>query len=385
MNGGKIITTRGRIQKKELEVYCFASEYANVISVLPYNKLVDVEPYNEIWLRIKDEEICGYVKKKWVEVISESIKGSYIGKVVLGRLNLRRYAKQSSDCLCKIPEETVLDIVDYDPFGEWYWTCYDGHSGYVMKKFVHIMQEQISYTYGQTIIDDLNIRKEPRRSAIRWNNVWPEKRIALMKPVNENWFETLYRGEQAFVLAEFITLLDCEVPADIVQRMLYMVKPEIGRVNSVYFNGYTGQWCHRFADWLAMHAGTPKNLIPNTSNCGKGIVWFVNDTESGGFYFKNAEHKARMISNYSAIRHLPKELTEEEEAYTPSPGDYIYFRWRNAAKDVNVSHVGIVSGVSEDKLTTVEGNAGGAVANRSYALNDDRIVGYGKPRYDAVG
>ena len=78
-------------------------------------------------------------------------------------------------------------------------------------------------------------------------------------------------------------------------------------------------------------------------------------------------------------------LTEEEAAYIPAPGDYIYFRWRNAAKDVNVSHVGIVSGVSEDKLTTVEGNAGGAVANRSYVLNDDRIVGYGKPRYDAAG
>lgn len=171
----------------------------------------------------------------------------------------------------------------------------------------------------------------------------------------------------------------------IVDRMIYMAAPEVGRSNSRYFNGYTGQWCHRFADWLAMHAGTSKNLIPNTSNCGKGIVWFVNDAESGGFYFKNAEHKARMIGNYSTIRHLPKELTEEEEAYIPSPGDYIYFRWRNAAKDVNVSHVGIVSGVSEDKLTTVEGNAGGAVANRSYALDNDRIVGYGKARYDAVG
>lgn len=299
-------------------------------------------------------------------------------------MNLRFYPSKNAKTLVQIPSDTRLEVIDYNAGGRWYFTTYAGHNGYVMKEYVCLDKISSCLIYACTLTDDLNIRREPSRSAARWNNVWPRNRIALVKPVNESWYETLYRGEQAFVSAEFINLLDCEVPLDIVQRMLYMVKPEIGRVNSVYFNGYTGQWCHRFADWLAMHAGTPKNLIPNTSNCGKGIVWFVNDAESGGFYFKNAEHKARMIGNYSTIRHLPKELTEEEAAYIPSPGDYIYFRWRNAAKDVNVSHVGIVSSVSEDKLTTVEGNAGGAVANRSYALNDDRIVGYGKPRYDAA-
>lgn len=242
-----------------------------------------------------------------------------------------------------------------------------------------------SWLYGKVMVNPLNVRKGPSTAISRWNGPWPKGRIALIRPSTTGWYETIYRGDPAFVSAEYILLLAAEPSNSIVDRMLYMAAPEIGRSNSRYFNGYTGQWCHRFADWLAMHAGTPKNLIPNTSNCGKGIVWFVNDAESGGFYFKNAQHKARMIGNYSTIRHLPKALTDEEAAYIPSPGDYIYFRWRKAAKDVNVSHVGIVSGVSEDKLTTVEGNAGGAVANRSYALNDDRIVGYGKPRYDAVG
>lgn len=307
---------------------------------------------------------------------------SFNGIVIQGNLNLRNKPEQEARRLLTIPDGTVLSVLEFDE--EWYKTKYNGVFGYIMRRYLLVFGDT-NWMYGCVMTDDLNIRREPRRSAGRWNNVWPENRITLVKKANENWYETLYRGEQAFVSAEFITLLDCEVPSDIVQRMLYMVKPEIGRVNSVYFNGYTGQWCHRFADWLVMHAGTPKNLIPNTSNCGKGIVWFVNDAESGGFYFKNAEHKTRMIGNYSTIRHLPKELTEEEAAYIPSPGDYIYFRWRNAAKDVNVSHVGIVSSVSEDKVTTVEGNAGGAVANRSYALNDDRIVGYGKPRYDAVG
>ena len=305
------------------------------------------------------------------------------GNVIGGRLILRKKPSANSECLVRIPDASRIIVSEYDM--QWYKTQYNGVDGYVMKSFVQIHPpHQESWAYGKVTADPLNVRRGPSTSAARWNGPWPKGRIALVRPSTTGWYETIYRADAAFVSAEYILLLAVEPSKSIVERMLYMAAPEIGRRNSRYFNGYTGQWCHRFADWLAMHAGTPKNLIPNTSNCGKGIVWFVNDTESGGFYFKNEEHKARMIGNYSTIRHLPKELTEEEAAYIPSPGDYIYFRWRNAAKDVNVSHVGIVSSVSEDKLTTVEGNAGGAVANRSYALNDDRIVGYGKPRYDAV-
>lgn len=306
-----------------------------------------------------------------------------IGIAINGRLNLREHPTQQSKRLMLIPDGAYLVVSEHDT--EWYKAQYSGESGYVMKQFVKVLHLlSVDLGYGKVIADPLNVRRGSSTSAARWNAPWPKGRIALIKPSVPGWYETIYRGEAAFVSAEYILLLAAEPSKSIVERMLYMAAPEVGRSNSRYFNGYTGQWCHRFADWLAMHAGTPKNLIPNTSNCGKGIVWFVNDAESGGFYFKNAEHKARMIGNYSTIRHLPKELTEEEAAYIPAPGDYIYFRWRNAAKDVNVSHVGIVSSVSDDKLTTVEGNAGGAVANRSYALNDDRIVGYGKPRYDAA-
>lgn len=306
------------------------------------------------------------------------------GVVIDGSLNLREAPFIQSRSIILIPNGTVIFVSEYN--AQWYKAEYNNQNGYVMRQYIRIQPSLISkWTYGKVTIDPLNVRRSPSISAVRWNGSWPKGRIALIKQSTAGWYETLYRGDTAYVSAEFILPLAAEPSNSLVDRMVYMAAPEVGRSNSRYFNGYTGQWCHRFADWLAMHAGTPKNLIPNTSNCGKGIVWFVNDAESGGFYFKNAEHKARMIGNYSTIRHLPKELTEEEEAYTPSPGDYIYFRWRNAAKDVNVSHVGIVSSVSDDKLTTVEGNAGGAVANRSYALNDDRIVGYGKPRYGAVG
>lgn len=133
-------------------------------------------------------------------------------------------------------------------------------------------QIESTWRYGQVKSNALNVRREPSRKARRWNNVWPMNRLVLVKPGGvDGWYETLYRGEPAYVMAEFIKLLDDPVPNSIVERMMFMALPDNGRSKSIYFNGYNGKWCHRFADWLAMNAGMPKEMIPDTSNCGKGI------------------------------------------------------------------------------------------------------------------
>ena len=207
-------------------------------------------------------------------------------------------------------------------------------------------------------------------------------RLVLVKPSDvDGWYETTHRGERAYVMADFIKETKNPVPDNIVERMLYMVQPETGRSKSVYFNGYGGKWCHRFADWLAMNAGMPKQLIPDTSNCGKGIVWFATNELSGGFYFASMEHKSRLIRSYVNLRNQTEELTEVEQAYTPSPGDYVYFRWKRASRTVNVSHVGIVTAVDDTKIKTWEGNAGGKVDQREYSLSDIQVVGFGHPNY----
>lgn len=243
-------------------------------------------------------------------------------------------------------------------------------------------QIENTWRYGQVKSNALNVRREPSRKARRWNNVWPMNRLVLVKPCGvDGWYETLYRGETAYVMAEFIKLLDEPVPVSIVERMLFMAQPENGRSKSIYFNGYGGKWCHRFADWLAMNAGMNKERIPNTSNCGKGIVWFATHENSDGFFFRSKEHKQRMCRNYSALVNWDPELTEDEASFLPSPGDYVYFRWKKAAAGVNVSHVGIVASVDAECITTWEGNAGSKVSQRSYSLSDSQIVGYGHPRY----
>ena len=166
--------------------------------------------------------------------------------------------------------------------------------------------------------------------------------------------------------------------------MIIMAESEAGQTDSRYFNGYAGSWCHRFSDWLTMHAGMLRDMLPNTSNCGSGVIWFVSDPHRGGFFFKNAAHKKRMWKKYGAIRRLPENLTTEEIMYVPQIGDYIYFRWKNARDTVTVSHVGIVLTGEKGIIGTIEGNSGRKVTKRSYYLEDMRIAGFGYPKYDVI-
>lgn len=66
----------------------------------------------------------------------------------------------------------------------------------------------------------------------------------------------------------------------------------------------------------------------------------------------------------------------------PIPGDYVFFDWdgRN-----DPDHVGAVLCVEGNFLYTIEGNSGGRVAVHRYALNDQRIVGYGVLNWKTQG
>lgn len=85
------------------------------------------------------------------------------------------------------------------------------------------------WQYGKVLSSSLNVRKSPSLSASHWDGVWPMNRISLIKPSIEGWYETLYRGEPAFVKAEFVQLFPKRVPESIVERMFFMAVPELGR------------------------------------------------------------------------------------------------------------------------------------------------------------
>mgnify|MGYP002710594067 FL=1 len=136
-------------------------------------------------------------------------------------------------------------------------TDYNGFTGYVMKQYVIVSQPVPNWAYGQVKSNALNVRRQPSTSANRWNNVWPIHRIVLIKGAASEWYESLYRGEPAYIAKRYINTLKTPVHSNIVDRMLFMAMPELGRNKAAYFNGYSGEWCHRFADWLAMNSLSP--------------------------------------------------------------------------------------------------------------------------------
>lgn len=127
-------------------------------------------------------------------------------------------------------------------------------------------------------------------------------------------------------------------------------------------NGFA--WCDVFVDWCFVKAfGTSAAkalLCQPDKSCGAGCGFSAN-------YFK--QHGRFHKSN-------------------PKPGDQIFF----IDSDGDVGHTGLVYKVDSLYVYTIEGNTstqagvianGGGVFKKSYAINYNRIYGYGRPAYDA--
>ena len=119
-------------------------------------------------------------------------------------------------------------------------------------------------------------------------------------------------------------------------------------------NGFA--WCDMFVDWCFLTAYGYENalrlLCQPEKSCGAGCTYSLR-------YYKN---KGQFHTS------------------GPMPGDQIFF---GTSLD-NSTHTGIVEKVTAQKVFTIEGNTSDQVARRSYALTNSRILGYGRPAYDAV-
>lgn len=66
----------------------------------------------------------------------------------------------------------------------------------------------------------------------------------------------------------------------------------------------------------------------------------------------------------------------------PKAGDVITFDW-----DGNgwADHIGLVESVNNNRVTTIEGNTNERVGRNHFAWDDQRIMGYARPKYQIVG
>ena len=112
-------------------------------------------------------------------------------------------------------------------------------------------------------------------------------------------------------------------------------------------------WCAAFVSWCQYQAGIPAAIDCSEVSC------------------------PRMINEILKPQSLYK---TRESGYTPLIGDLIYFK--SASSTAVSSHVGLVIGVKDGYVYTVEGNGGERVGRHKYALDDSYIVGYGALKYE---
>ena len=120
---------------------------------------------------------------------------------------------------------------------------------------------------------------------------------------------------------------------------------------------YTDAWCSTFASAVAIAAGLT-DIIPTECGCEKHIALF------------------KALGSW-----------QENDAYVPAPGDYIFYDWQDGTNYADTDntgaadHVGIVEKVSGQTITVIEGNYSNAVKRRTLAVNGRYIRGYGVPKY----
>ena len=120
---------------------------------------------------------------------------------------------------------------------------------------------------------------------------------------------------------------------------------------------YAAAWCATFVSAVAIECGLT-DIIPVECGC------------------------AYMIELYKKLGRW-----QENDAYTPKPGDVIFYDWQDGADYVatdnkgSPDHVGLVTGVADGIISVIEGNKNDAVAFRTVQVNGRYIRGYGLPDY----
>lgn len=124
-----------------------------------------------------------------------------------------------------------------------------------------------------------------------------------------------------------------------------------GKLDNGEGNGrsYGYAWCAAFVSWCLRQAGVPTSIAVTEVSCNRMTEW----------YRTNSTFHPR------------------KDGYQPLPGDIIMFH----KGDGKASHVGLVVGVKEGDVYTVEGNNGGVVGQHMYKTDDSAILGYCVPAY----
>ncbi len=153
-----------------------------------------------------------------------------------------------------------------------------------------------------------------------------------------------------------------------IDKLIEVAEGEIGVCEPVgddkyiaYYNKVGGMnfsmdvaWCAIFVTWCKNMAGIDKNTVPDFASCDLGMEWF----KKKGLWQKGKAYGGD---------------------YSPKRGDIIFFSSKYNENDS--THVGIVTALSKNAVSTIEGNTSDKVGRRSYSVGSKYILGYGTPQY----
>ena len=114
---------------------------------------------------------------------------------------------------------------------------------------------------------------------------------------------------------------------------------------------------------------------PDTPWCATFVSWAINQNSDYLNYTADSiPREANVDTLYTKVQRV-----DNDPDYDVLPGDLVFFDWDYNSKvdSPDLEHVGVLLYKDTNWIYTIEGNSGGCVALRRYAINDPCIFDYG--------
>lgn len=159
------------------------------------------------------------------------------------------------------------------------------------------------------------------------------------------------------------------VKANPVDVVIKIAKAEVG-----YHEGKNNQ--NKYGDEL--HRIQPSNMDKNAAWCDAFVDWCILQM-CRAFGYDEVMARKVLCGDFDDYTYFSIDHYKKAKRWTTKPavGYQIFFG--------GVGHTGIVYKVEGNLVYTIEGNKSDEVRYCEYDINDNRIIGYGMPRYDLVG
>lgn len=127
-----------------------------------------------------------------------------------------------------------------------------------------------------------------------------------------------------------------------------------GAISGYPSGGYDYPWCAAFVWWCSNEAEVYQTEVKHKTAGVDSYIGYFRNNSDGNRYEPSAAHGG---------------------TYVPKMGDYIFFSNEHIQYDGD--HIGLVKGVSGDRVLIIDGNCSNTVCDRSLYLTDGYIIGYG--------